>query len=290
MSDLEQQIRTALCATIIPVALFAASSADAAVTVVPQSALTPSTSYYTDSIGGGLGPIAVMTGGDNASNIGALDGRNDDGFMGPIDLGFTLSFFGADYTQFWANNNGSISFTSGISLFLPTGPQGANAPIISPFFADVDTRNLASGVMHVRTDIANEIIVTWDAVGRFASLGDKLDSFQLVVRGPDYAIPVGEGAIGFFYKDMQWDVAVTSQTAAVGFGDGSANGEVIDGSNLPGMAAVLSNHHIWFDPNLAPVQQAPVPQVPEPETYAMMLLGLAAVGFAVRRRKQRRAA
>jgi len=260
------------------------------VTVVPQSALTPSTSYYTDSIGGGLGPIAVMTGGDNASNIGALDGRNDDGFMGPIDLGFTLSFFGADYTQFWANNNGSISFTSGISLFLPTGPQGANAPIISPFFADVDTRNLASGVMHVRTDIANEIIVTWDAVGRFASLGDKLDSFQLVVRGPDYAIPVGEGAIGFFYKDMQWDVAVTSQTAAVGFGDGSANGEVIDGSNLPGMAAVLSNHHIWFDPNLAPVQQAPVPQVPEPETYAMMLLGLGAVGFAVRRRKQRRAA
>ncbi|TMH07253.1 MAG: hypothetical protein E6H65_18635, partial [Betaproteobacteria bacterium] len=84
MYDLEQQIRTALCATIIPVALFAASSADAAVTVVPQSALTPSTSYYTDSIGGGLGPIAVMTGGDNASNIGALDGRNDDGFMGPI--------------------------------------------------------------------------------------------------------------------------------------------------------------------------------------------------------------
>ena len=279
------KVKCALAAALVPAALMIAASAGAAVTTVPQSALTPSTTYYTDLIGGGLGPAAVMTGGGNASNVGDLTGRNDDGFMGPINLGFTLSFFGGTYTQFWANNNGSISFTGGISDFIPTGPQGATVPIMSPFFADVDTRGALSGVMHVRTDIANEIIVTWDQVGYFASHDDKLDSFQLVLRGSDYVVPVGEGAIGFFYKDIQWDVANTSQTAAVGFGDGSTNGEVIEGSNLPGMAAVLNNHHIWFDPNLAPV-----PQVPEPETYALMLLGLGALGLAARRRKQGSAA
>jgi hypothetical protein len=275
------KVKRALVAALVPVVLMAASSAGAAVTTVPQSALTASNYYYTDLIGGGLGPVAVMTGGGNAANVGLASGRNDDGFMGPIPLGFNLSFFGTTYTQFWANNNGNISFTGGISSFIPTGPQGATVPIMSPFFADVDTRGALSGVMHVRTDIANEIIVTWDQVGYYNSHDDKLDSFQLVLRGPDYVIPVGEGAIGFFYKDMQWDVANTSRTAAVGFGDGSANGEVIEGSNQPGMAAVLNNHNIWFDPNLAPV-----PQVPEPETYALMLLGLGALGLAVRRRKQ----
>jgi len=286
MNRFNPNFRTALWATIVPLALLAAAPAAATVTVIPQSALTPSTTYFTDLIGGGLGPIAVMTGGGNAANVGAPDGRNDDGFMGPINLGFTLSFFGSSYTQFWANNNGNISFTGGVSAFIPTGPQGASVPVISAFFADVDTRNPLSGVMHVRTDIANEIIVTWDAVGRFASHGDLLDSFQLVVRGPGYSIPVGEGAIGFFYKSMQWDDTDTSHTAAVGFGDGSANGEVLEGSNLPGMAAVVNNHHIWFDPNLAPVPPTQ-PPVPEPETYALMLLGLGVIGFAVRWRKQR---
>jgi len=284
MNRPDRPFRATLAAAVAALACLAAPSADATLTVVPQSALIPSTTYYTELIGGGLGPIAVMTGGGSAPNIGGVDGRNDDGFVGPIDLGFTLSFFGADNTQFWANNNGNISFSGGISAFVPTGPQGASVPLISPFFADVDTRNTLSGVMHVRSDIANEIIVTWDAVGRFANRGDLLDSFQLVVRGPGYAIPVGEGAIGFFYKDMQWDVADTSSTAAIGFGDGNSNGVILEGSNEPGMAAVVDNHHIWFDPNLAPVSQ-----VPEPETYVQLLLGLGAVGFAVRRRMHGRA-
>ena len=81
---------------------------------------------------------------------------------------------------------------------------------MSPFFADVDTRNAASGVMWIRQDIANELIVTWDQVGYYSSHADKLDSFQLVLRGPDYPVPVGEGRIGFFYKTMQWETGDAS--------------------------------------------------------------------------------
>ena len=252
-----------------------------AITSIPQSALTPDGLYYTDHIGGGIGNIVVMTGGGNAPGIGDPTGRNDDGFSGPINLGFTLNFFANNYTQFFVNNNGNVSFGAGISAFTPTGPTGANAPIISPFFADVDTRNLNSGVVHIRTDIPDEVIVTWDNVGYYNQHAPPNDSFQLVLRGPGYSIPVGEGVIGFFYKGMGWEQGdVSGVPAAVGFGNGLGDGEVLDGSTQAGISRVVAEHHIWFDPNLAPV-----PSVPEAGS-TLVLLGLGASALAMFRRRK----
>ena len=251
--------------------------------IVPQTALTPSGLYYTDIIGGGIGSIVVMTDGGNAPGIGLATGRNDDGFSGPINFGYTLNFFGTNYTQFFANNNGNISFGAGISAFVPTGPTGAASPVISPYFADVDTRGTASGVLHLRNDIANQTILTWDNVGYYNGHTDLLDSFQLVVRGPGYVIPAGEGTIGFFYKNMPWINTDTSTTAAVGFGNGAGMSEVLEGSNTSTINAALTNHYIWFDQNLVVV---PPPAIPEPETYALMLAGIAALGVVSRRRRR----
>jgi hypothetical protein len=276
--------------------LGSAAAAHAVVDVIPQSALIPSTTYYTDQIGGGIGAVVVTTGGGNAANVGNASGRNDDGFTGPINLGFSLPFFGQTYTQFFANNNGNISFNNGIAAFTPSGPQGAAQPIISPFFADVDSRGAGSGVMHLRTDIANEIIVTWDNVGYFDSHDDKLNALQLVVRGPDFVVPAGEGNIGFFYKNMQWETGDASggtggfggSPAAVGFGDGLSNGKVLQGSLENGISGVVQNHHIWFDLGLAVipppdggVTPPPVTTVPEPTTLALIGSGL--VVLALRR-------
>src|ERR1700761_9466582 len=102
----------------------------AATLTIPDSSLIPSTQLYTDMTGGGIGNVVVMTGGGNAPGIGDPSGRNDDGFSGPVNLGFTLNFFGTNYTQFWVNNNGNVSFGNGISDFTPTGPTGASQPII----------------------------------------------------------------------------------------------------------------------------------------------------------------
>ena len=264
--------------------------AHATVITIPQSALIPSTTYYTDSIGGGIGSVVVTTGGGNAPNVGDASGRNDDGFRGPVTLGFTVPFFGNNYSSLFINNNGNVTFNAGLAAFTPSGPQGASQPIISPFFSDVDSRNSASGVVHVRTDIPNEIIVTWDKVGYFDSHADKLNSFQLVLRGPGYSIPAGEGAIGFFYRTMQWETGDASggtngfggTPGAVGFGDGLSNGEILQGSIQNGIAAVVNDEHIWFDPNLEPVSATP-----EPAT--LLLFGTMAAGLGLtgwRRRSQ----
>jgi hypothetical protein len=255
-------------------------AAEAAIITVPQSALSPSTQYYTDIIGGGIGDIVVMTDGGNAPGIGLASGRNDDGFSGPINFNFTtpLSFFGTPRTSFFANNNGNITFNAGLDEFVPDGPTGANLPIISPFFGDVDTRNASSGVLHLRTDIPNQVILTWDQVGFFEEHAPPTNSFQLVLRGPDYDIPAGEGAIGFFYKGMGWEDTDTSSVGAVGFGDGLGNGEVLEGSLEQGLIQALTNHHIWFDPNLNPVPPDGSTGVPFPGTLVLLGAGLLGVG------------
>jgi hypothetical protein len=269
--------------------LLIAGIVQATVTTLPDSYLTTLGKYYTDIIGGGIGTAAVMTGGGNAANVGGT--RNDDGFQGPLNLGFSLAFFGNTYTQYYANNNGNISFGNGIAAFTPSGPQGATQPIISPFFADVDTRNAASGLMYVRSDIPNELIVTWDQVGYYDTNADKLDSFQLVLRGPNYVVPSGEGQVGFFYKGMGWETGDASggsggfggTPAAVGFGDGLSNGYILQGSTLNGISGIVNNKYIWFNltnGGVTPVSSSPSSAaVPAVSPWGLVVLGLGILGI-----------
>ena len=58
--------------------------------------------------------------------MGDPSGRNDDGFRGPINFGYTLSnFFGQGYTQFFLNNNGNITFGSGLADYTPNWARKA---------------------------------------------------------------------------------------------------------------------------------------------------------------------
>lgn len=277
----------------------------AQVNIIASASLDTSNQYYTEMASMGLGSVVVMTGGggvNKPANVGDPTGRNDDGFSGPISLNFAtpFSFFGATYTSFFANNNGNITFGGGLAAYTPDAaePLGAPQRIIAPFLADVDTRNALSGVMYLNQTVAEQTIVTWDHVGYYDQHVDLFNSFQLVIRGAGFSAPAGEGSIGFFWKTMQWETGDASAgangfggtPAAVGFGDGSASGLILDYSMMDGVAGTVQDHHVWFNldalgnPVLA--SASPPPPVPEPESYAMLLAGLGLLGFTVRRRKR----
>ena len=261
----------------------AASAAHASLVTIPAAGLKASPGVYT--AGGyytnALGPNIVTTGGVNAANVGQLNGRNDDGFQA-LSLGFNVTFFGQTYNSLFINNNGSVSFGSGVAAYIPTGPTGANAPIISPFFGDVDTRNPGSGVVHYNLQ-QDQLVVTWDKVGYYSSHADLTNSFQLVLRSDNYNPAVGEGVIGFFYQTMGWEKTDTSKFAAVGFGNGSGDGQTIAGSLDPKMNTVVQNKYIWFDAKLDTVPPA---GVPEPSVLALLAIGLLGAGLSARRKTQ----
>jgi hypothetical protein len=275
------------CSWTLLALLGAGLSVQASQITIPDSQLqSDGGNLYTNSIGN----VVVMTGGGNANGAGDPSGRNDDGYSGPINLGFTLNFFGTSYSTFFINNNGNISFGSGIAAYTPSGPTGASAPIISPFFADVDTRNSASGVVYL-TQLANEDIITWSGVGYYDSHANLLDTFQLILRGPGYNIPAGQGQIGFYYGTMQWETGDASggsggfggTPAAVGFGDGSGNGQVLQGSIQNGISGVVNDEYIWFDLSSTGVPVTPPPSsAPEPASVGVVLLGVGMLGVAAR--------
>lgn len=251
----------------------AAAPGYAAETVLPQSALVPDGNYFTNNIG---------------SNTLA---RNDDGSTSSVPLGFNFTLFGTTYNSAFINNNGNITFTGPLSSFIPSGVLGASQPIVSTYFADVDTRNTASGLLHWQLDTPGQLVATWDNVGYFSNHADLLNSFQLVLRGDSFAVPAGEGRVGFFYRQMPWIHTDTSTTAAAGFGDGAGNGFTIQGSNTATINSALQNHHIWFDVSGGGVVVVPPPPivgaVPEPATGALLAAGLGWMGYMSRRREKK---
>jgi len=146
----------------------------------------------------------------------------------------------------------------------------------------VDTRNPASGVVYL-TQLANEDIITWNGVGYYDENANKLDTFQLILRGPGYNVPACEGQVGFFYGAMQWETGDASDgtngfggtPAAVGFGDGAGDGQVLQGSIQNGISSIVNNQFIWFDLSSTGVpitprrpHRNPVPSVSLPSASA----------------------
>src|SRR5580704_7126316 len=64
----------------------------------------------------------------------------DDGSTGAVSIGFTINFFGQNYTSACINNNGNLTFLAPQSAYTPTGlTTNTGVPIIAPYFADVYT-------------------------------------------------------------------------------------------------------------------------------------------------------
>lgn len=147
--------------------------------------------------------------------------RNDDGFSSSIDISSIwgtggLNFFGKNYTSLFVNNNGNLTFETGLSTFTPeTIGTGFNSPIIAAFWADVDTRggaitegaspggnSLGSNQVFYDLDANNGVFTaTWDDVGYYSNHNNKINSFQIQL------IKVGDNGdfdIIFRYETINW--------------------------------------------------------------------------------------
>ena len=234
-------------------------------------------------------------------------GQTDDGSSGLVTLPFAVNFYGVTYTSLFVNNNGNLTFANPNSSYTPSGLGSgyAGQAIIAPFYADVDTRAAASGITAYGNGTFNghqAFGATWNGVGYYRSAADKLDTFQgLLVDRSD--VGVSDFDIVFNYGSMNWETGDASggshglggTSAAVGFNAGTGNaagtyyqapGSLQNGALIDGGSNALNGQQLTFQVRAGvPVAVPPVVgAVPEPASWAMMILGMGAVGFAMRRK------
>lgn len=236
--------------------------------------------------------------------------RNDDGSTGLVAIGFTANFFGVANTQLYVNNNGNITFGQPLATFTPFNLTSTGTNIIAPFFADVDTRNLASALTtygNSTVDGHNAFGVDWVNVGYFASHAEHLNSFQLVLIDRS-DLTAGDFDFEFNYNTITWETGEASgsdanglggSSARAGFSNGTGNpntafelpGSAVNGAFLDGGPNALASHslnsnvtgrYIFQVRNGQVIVVPPDTTVPEPETYVLFATGL--VGLALFRK------
>jgi hypothetical protein len=164
-----------------------------------------------------------------------------------VPIGFNSNFFGTTYNSLYINTNGNVTFDAPLSTFSPFPLADGFSQIIAPFFADVDTRNPASGVVTFGSgtfDGFTAFGVNWNNVGYFSQETDKLNNFQVLLVDRPETGP-GNFDIVFNYNQVQWETGdadfgtdgLGGFSARAGFSDGTgapANSFELPGSGVPG--------------------------------------------------------
>ncbi|HYI93486.1 MAG TPA: nidogen-like domain-containing protein [Bryobacteraceae bacterium] len=280
--------------------------------ILARSALAVSALTLLNSIVFGA---AIVPGFDSTA-----DGRNDDGTYtiggctnpapggtcsgDPVPIGFSFNFYGTVGNTLYVNTNGNVTFDAPLATFTPFGLDDAFRQIIAPFFADVDTRNPASGVVTFGNGTfegKNAFGINWIDVGYFEENVDKTNAFQLLL------VDRAETGAGNFDFIFNYD-RVLFETGDASFGSdglggfsahvGFSNGTGIPGesyslfgSGVPGtfinsgtfplvdnsLNSSVDGRYIFFvrGGNVVTV-------VPEPGTYVMLLAGVGALAFRKR--------
>ena len=226
--------------------------------------------------------------------------RNDDGYSAPIDLGFSINFGGTSYTQTFVSNNGYLTFGSGQGDYTPDvfNADYLGLPIIAAFFSDVDTRNELSGIVSWGTTTVGgnaAFVALWPNVGEY-SFGPGGNTFQIViVSRPD--LGVGNFDLQINYGSITWD----HSAAVAGFHTGGSSttktffqlpGSMQEGAFLDtGANSLLTSSNtgapggiLFQSRDGGFLEVAPVLAIPEPSTWALMMIGgVSAIWFARRR-------
>jgi PEP-CTERM motif len=233
---------------------------------------------------------------------------NDDGSTGATAIGFSVNYFGNQFSNLFVNNNGHVTFDAALNTYTPYNLINSATPIIAPFFGDVDTRGAGSGVVQYGQAILgthNVFGVNWfsdnTGVGYYQHGVDKLNKFQLILTDRS-DIATGDFDFEFNYDQIQWETGDASDgylglggdSARAGWASGinsfeiagsAVNGELLDTNIATGLAnnSVDSNiqGQYLFSVRNGNVVQAS--SVPEPESLLVMMIGV--IGLFAKRKQ-----
>jgi hypothetical protein len=143
-------------------------------------------------------------GGDTGFGTLAM-GRNDDDSSNLLALPFMLNFFGTNYSNFYVNNNGNITFNDSVGAYTPEPFPISAQPMIAPFWGDVDTRCETCGEVYVASPNQQTVAVTWSNVGFYSSDSSKTNTFQLLLHDRSASTGnAGDFDIEFRYERLEW--------------------------------------------------------------------------------------
>ncbi len=166
-----------------------------------------------------------------------------------VDLGFTFTYYGNDYTSMTVGSNGWISFEPeaipyfwNFSIPMPMGPSA----MIAPYFDDLDD-NLGEeefNVFYWYDEDQGRIIVQWDNVANGEDDEECPDcvreTFELILYDPSvHPTITGDGEIVFQYQEIN-DIDANGNYSTIGIESPDQN---------DGVQVLFSgNHHVSAAP------------------------------------------
>jgi hypothetical protein len=157
--------------------------------------------------------------------------------------GGTINYFGTTYSGVYVGSNGYVTFGNGVTHTYPgLMTTETDAPMIGAFANDLYSGGDASSNVYYNDLTAGQLIITWENMGHCCSYTYH-STFQVVIRTDQFAVPGGEGQVGFFFGSIDDN----NYDANIGLGEGTRTSYIgeINYSASPGSS--YSNHApIWI--------------------------------------------